>query len=45
MAYAIYGEDRLADKTPDKKLITAAEARKPPVHPMIIRNDLVSPDQ
>lgn len=45
MASAIYGEDRLADKTPDKKLIAAAEARKRPVHPMIIRNDLVSPDQ
>jgi len=45
MASAIYGEDRLADKTPDKKLIASAEARKRPVHPMIIRNDLVSPDQ
>lgn len=42
MASAIYGEDRLADKTPDKKLSAAAEARKRPLHPMIIRNELGS---
>lgn len=42
MASAIYGEDPLADKTPDKKLIAAAEARKRSVQPMIIRNDLGS---
>lgn len=45
MATTIYGEDRLADKTPDKKLLTVLDAMTRPVHPMILSTDAVTPDQ
>ncbi len=45
MASSIYGEDTFLDKTPDKKLLAAVQAMTKPVHPEIISNDRVTPDQ
>lgn len=45
MANVIYGDESLADKTPDNKLIAAVEAMTRPVHAEIISNDLIMPDQ
>lgn len=45
MASTIYGEDRLADKTPDKKLLAVLDAMTRPVHPMILATDALTPDQ
>lgn len=45
MASTIYGEDHLADKTPDKKLLAVLDAMTRPVHPMILSTDAMTPDQ